>query len=212
MDIQQLVQEAIAAADNPEHVWDRKAIEWPHLTPESVVFEVGSYKGRWALQIARRYNPRLYCFEPQSWAREVTAAVLADYNAQVFGFGLGDHDGSLNMGEFGTDGCSFLASTRETGTGQLRDIAEVLPEIGVSHIDLMLVNVEGYEHVLLPYMLSQGIAPDILMVQCHETGNYGCSDLWHLLGMEYDPLWSFGSVLSAWKRKKPLVRRPFVRA
>lgn len=200
MDIQQLVQEAIAAADNPEHAWDRKAIEWPHLTSENVVFEVGSFKGRWALQIARLYNPRLYCFEPQAWACDVTAEVLADYNAQVHCYGLGTYNGQRQLGEFGTDGCGFLANTRETGQGQVRDIAEVLPELGVASIDLMLVNIEGYEHILLPYMLECGIAPDILMVQVHEIGGYTDEQLRGvLLRNGYTPLWDYGRVLSAWK-------------
>jgi hypothetical protein len=52
------VAEAKASAAVVEHPWDVQALDWP-LTAESVVVEVGGYKGRWALQIAERYAPRL---------------------------------------------------------------------------------------------------------------------------------------------------------
>lgn len=203
MNLQQLVTEAAEAADNPEHEWDRRAIDWPHLTPESVVFEVGSFKGRWALQIARRYNPRLFCFEPQAWACDVTAAALEGYNAQVFCYGLGVRNETRQLGEFGTDGCSVLAATRETASGVLRDIAEVVQELDTPHIDLMLINIEGYEFVLLPYMLDCGIMPDLLMVQIHEVNGYKGERLGETLSEKYRLLWDYGLTLSAWKKKTP---------
>src|SRR6266571_4135800 len=34
------------------------------LTPESVVFDIGGYRGEWSAEIVRRYDPHIYIFEP----------------------------------------------------------------------------------------------------------------------------------------------------
>ena len=54
------------------------ALDWP-IDENSIVFEIGGYEGRWSLQMAEKYNPRLYIFEPQDWARERCREKLKDY-------------------------------------------------------------------------------------------------------------------------------------
>jgi hypothetical protein len=83
-----MLDDVRARAANPEHEWDRRALDWP-LTMHSVVVEVGGYCGRWALQIAERYGPRLFVFEPQAWAADVCRAVLGK-RANVYTVALGD--------------------------------------------------------------------------------------------------------------------------
>jgi FkbM family methyltransferase len=206
--IDQWVKEAVAAADNPEHEWDRKAIDWP-LTSESIVFEIGAFKGRWALQIARQYNPQLYVFEPQVWAYEVTKRVLQHHSAQVFNYGLGDSEAVLPMGEFGTDGCSFVRTTRAQGPGQIRDIATVLADLRVDRIDLALINIEGFEYILIPHMLKKRILPKWLMVQFHD---YEGIDYYKELRARiekrhYKVLWDYGKRLVAYERRTGGARR-----
>ena len=86
-DLDTRVADVRAHAAALHNEWDRKAIDWP-LNHESVVVEVGGYTGRWALQIADRYAPRLFVFEPQFWAFEVCREVLGD-RAVVLPYGLG---------------------------------------------------------------------------------------------------------------------------
>lgn len=198
LDLTQWATETRQTAANPQHEWDRRALDWPALTPASTVLEIGAYKGRWALQIAERYNPRLFCFEPQGWAAETARKVLEGYSAQVFNYGLGDRDDTLTMGKYGTDGCSFVDVGGHRGNGVIRDIAAVLPELGITTIDLCLINIEGYEHVLVPYMCSRGIFPHAVTLQMHGEGQ---GKLFKLLKRYYEPLWSYGRVLSAWKAK-----------
>jgi len=68
----------------------------------------------------------------------------------------------------------------------------------------MLINIEGYEHLLLPYMLDCGIRPDVLILQCHEVNGYTGGGLWDTLKQGgYGLLWDYGLTLSAWENKKP---------
>ena len=188
--------ETIAAAARIEHEWDRRALDWP-LTSYSVVVEVGGYKGRWALQIAERYRPRLYVFEPQRWAAEVCREVLGN-RAFIMDLALGADSGRQLMGEWETDGCSLVKDGAEHQV-ELWEIGRVFRYLKIDRIDLMLMNIEGYEYRLIPHMIDQGIIPERLMVQMHSfAGDSGA--LRGVLAEHYQLLWDYGDVLSAWGR------------
>ncbi len=188
------------------------ALDWP-LTPESVVLEVGGYEGRWARQIAERYNPRLYVFEPQQWAYDRCLQALKPFpSARVFNFGLGVESGEFPMGEFETDGCSFLKTLaqydpnrRKVGMGTLREAGSVLDELGLHQIDLCLVNIEGYEFILLPYLIEQGLLNRVkrLMLQAHlfvENGAARYAALRAAIEQTHRVVWDFGATLAAWEQ------------
>lgn len=198
-----LIAEARASAANVEHAWDAKALDWP-LTTQSTVVEVGGYKGRWALQIALRYQPRLFVFEPQPWAHAVCQAVLAD-SATVLNYGLGDHDGVLPMGQWETDGCSLVnVAAGNQNEGRICEIGAAFERLEITDIDLMLMNIEGYEYTLLPHMLDQGILPRRLMMQWHLFGDpWGFIMAGHWTRLEqlgYRIAWTYGIMLTAWER------------
>lgn len=196
-----LVAAARRAAATIEHPWDRRALEWP-LTAESVVIDVGGYIGRWALQIAERYAPRLYVFEPQTWAYEVCREVLGD-KAQVHNVALGVEDGLRACGAWGTDGCSLMK--QGSAFVLMREVRQLFRGLQLSGIDLMLMNVEGYEYTLLPYMLDRGIRPDRLMVQFHtfvDPDEKKTADIYEWLAATgYRIAWTYGLVLTAWERQ-----------
>ena len=201
----ELIDETRAAAANPEHPWDRRALEWP-LTIGSTVIDVGGYRGRWALQIAERYGPRLYVFEPQPWAARVCEAVLGDM-ARVFFYGLGTEYATLPMGDWETDGCSFVKpGLGIPGTfGVMREIAADFRALNLSRIDLMMMNIEGYEYTLIPHMLDQGILPDRLMVQFHSFADPDGGKLAtiheRMTTAGYTVPWTYGLQLTAWERQ-----------
>jgi FkbM family methyltransferase len=199
-----MVADVRARAANPEHAWDKKAIDWP-LDEHSTVVEVGGYCGRWALQIAERYHPRLFVFEPQPWAYEVCRRALGDA-ATVLNFGLGVEDAEHGMGEWETDGCSFVKPLKlgQVHFGVLNEIGSAFEAWGIEDIDLMLMNIEGYEYTLLPHILEKNILPKRLMVQFHTfVDEYGMA-LAHIhAALElrgYRIAWTYGVMLTAWER------------
>ena len=203
--IAELAAETRAAAATLDHEWDRRAIDWP-LDQESVVVEVGGYKGRWALQIAERYQSHLYVFEPQPWAADVCREVLGE-RARVLEYALGvegddDHPVTVAMGEWETDGCSIIKPGHNHVT--MHAIERVFALLGITHIDLMLMNIEGYEYTLLPYMLERGIAPCRLMVQFHTFADPDGMRLARiyeqLAALNYHIAWTYGVMLTAWER------------
>lgn len=147
--------------------------DWPQLTEDSVVFEVGAYKGRWACDIYDKYKCHVYAFEPQDWACEILRdEAVSRFRVYPFNFALGNKSQVLNMGEFGTDGCSFVNTgegSREQGKGMMRDVREFVTTHSIDHIDLMLINIEGYEYQLLRYLITTGVIHtiDALCIQWH---------------------------------------------
>jgi FkbM family methyltransferase len=191
-----------------EHEWDRKSVQFP-LTEESVVLEIGGYAGRWALEIAGRFNPRLYVFEPQHWAYQICREKLLEYdNAKVFNFGLGTKSGKYQMHKVGTDSCSFVipeGGDHPTGEGELVEISHFLETQSLHAIDVCLMNIEGYEFALIPHMLQLGLFDRIrwFMCQFHPFGENSKADYQRLRDelsegrlIKFD----YGTVLTCWER------------
>src|SRR5258707_4989859 len=102
-----------------EHEWDLKSVDFP-LTQDSVVFEIGGYDGRWAMEIATRFHPNLYVFEPQPWAFKKCEEALVGYDhTHLYNVGLTVKRGEFPMGNWETDGCSLtnIPSSKPVGLG-----------------------------------------------------------------------------------------------
>lgn len=191
-----IIDDAIRSADNIENEWDALALEWP-INSDSIVVDIGGYRGRWALQIARKYNSILYVYEPQYWAYNVCREILKSYMSFVYPYAIGTQNEYLPMSRFETDGCTFVDGYGPLG--ELRDAVQVLPE----NIDLMLINIEGYEYTLLPYLIDQGMLPKRLMVQWHRVAatDDQHEDLIRRIELTHTLLWDFGNVLMAWETR-----------
>lgn len=185
--------------------WDVKSFEWD-LRPESQVVECGAFHGRWALEIAQRYNPHLYLFEPQGWlAQELRTTFRAWQKVKIFSFGLGTETRKATLWNWGNDGATFIeCRDARDGGGEayLQEISETFLDLDLMRPDLMLINIEGYEFQLIPYMLGKGILPRQLMVQMHVSFGNELS-LRQLIQTRYQLFWDYGATLSAWERREP---------
>lgn len=159
------------------------AKDWPlafefDLLPEAKVVIAGAYKGL-AMELIRRLyrTSSLYGFEPQSWAAQEAASRMRAIGPgrawwQVEPFGLGVESIELPMGEWHTDAASFIHTgegSREQGSGHLKEFDKAMKAVGLESIDLFVLNTEGYEWVLLPYLSEIGWLEKIdrLAVQFH---------------------------------------------
>ena len=175
-------------------------LDWP-LTQDSVVVEVGGYEGRWSKEIAERYHPRLYVFEPQRWAYKQCRLRLWGLGVRVFNYGLGENDeDNVSMGGWHTDGASFMTTRRSDNElegpsqGRIREVGAVLNELGISEIDLIQVNCEGCEFALLPHMQRIGLIPRIhrLSVQFHTPPDMpyleaDVDNIFRIMGQTHNP-------------------------
>lgn len=205
----------------PANPWDVASFDWP-LHRGAVVVEVGGFAGRWLCGMARRYPGAYHAFDPQDWAMD---RLEERWNTEVTNgsmltthrYALGVRDETLPMRGWGTDANSFLMDDayfeahpeegrRDPGTGVLRDAAVVLNERDFPHIDVCMMNCEGYEFLLLPYLIEQGVIARIkhLAVQFHtahdDVGRYEFA-IRESLARTHDIRFDYGATLVAWSRR-----------
>lgn len=208
------------------HQWDKKSFQW-NLTPKSMVIEVGGFHGRWAKEINERYHPQLVIYEPQTWlAEELSQTFVNDTNVTVKPYGLGTAPGKCTMYSYGTDGCSFIKGN-ETALGPGTLVEANMELAQYEPIDVMLINIEGYEYKLIPHLINEvcdcgnehilragkrfTIRPLVIMVQFHlfdysdeiVEAHTLCRSI---LNTYYNLKWDYGTTLSAWVIKKQYLR------
>jgi len=196
--ITQWAKETQAAGRRYDNEWDLRAVSWPTLPQNATVLELGTYKGRWGLQMFINYPTINYIgFEPQEWAYNTAYKVLEPYNARLYNYGLGYDGGILPLINHGTDGCKFgTYDDLDIVTAEKRPLIPTFMKLGIDHIDLMMVNIEGGEYEVIPTMLNAGIKPDRIVVQFHEGDYHG---LVNLIDSHYPvKLWDYGKTLTAW--------------
>lgn len=156
---------------------------WPlikefKLPEHSNVIVVGAYKGLAVEAIDQLYHPsQIVGYEPQMWAaNEASARLDSRSNCTIIPFALWAGMapvGNIPMGEWHTDACSFINTgpdSRQQGSGLAMDADLALSTLGFDqHIDLMVMNIEGFEYLLLPYLRLKGWLQKIdrLAVQWH---------------------------------------------
>lgn len=132
---------------------------------DPIILVIGVYNGVIAqLLVEQIPDARFYLFEPQDWA----AAQLREKfghlsNVKVCEFALGDRNGTFQMAFYGQDTCSFVRGPTPLTPGheaffdgRMREFTEVMGEEGIENAYYAFINVESYEHVLLPHLERSG--------------------------------------------------------
>jgi hypothetical protein len=171
------------------------------LPNNPTIVVVGAYKGRLTHWLITHWpNAKIVAFEPQQWAFDEATKRVGHF---VILHNTGLHT-RLNteqrpMGEFHTDACSLLMSTHDTGIGWFEHYGHLVdyckaPGSWQCHIDLMIMNIEGYEWALLNDMATTlpGDAPftaniDQLLVQFHESAGVVDGRVSDLLTSQFGP-------------------------
>lgn len=142
---------------------DTYALEW-EIDSDSVVWEIGGFEGRWAQQIADRYNPHITIFEPSDFGYgRCSVRFFENKKVDVKHYGLWVMSATLPLYNPGNDGASLLMPHTRS---ELRDFRDIYLELGGRKVDLCLMNVEGAEFALLPYMIGNGLMEKIDAFWC----------------------------------------------
>ena len=138
------------------------ALQWA-INENSTVWEIGGFEGRWAEQIIGKFDPYLTIFEPTKWGFGKCSAMFFDNDkVTVEHYGLWVMDANLPIYNPGNDGASVIMPHASSEVCQFRDIYTLL----VEEVDLCLMNVEGSEFVILPYMIANGLMKNIRQFWC----------------------------------------------
>ena len=184
-------------------------VDYPELNEESIVFDLGGYKGDFAQAINDKYGCTVYVFEPHPVFYDACMQRFISNDKVVpLNYGLFDKDGKFILSD-NLDGSSFLNPNHQEKNGvecEIKEIFNVLKQLGVSNIDLMKINIEGGEYPILLHMISENRLSlvDNLQIQFHnfiENADSLRNEITEGLLKTHVQTWCYTFVWENWKRK-----------
>ncbi len=181
------------------------------IRPGAIVVDVGAYTGEWAQKILERYQATIYAFELDPTTFPKLRSVFAQQESvHCFDYGLGRRNEKLTLSLKGM-GSSLYDKDNQRGTlgsveAEVRDIASVLPELGLTNIDLLKLNIEGGEYDVLERLIETGLiqSVDCLMVQFHEwldDAHWRRIKIRRHLKKTHRQVWNYTFVWEQWVRR-----------
>jgi FkbM family methyltransferase len=143
---------------------DTLRLDYP-LGPDSIVFDVGGYRGEWSRRIAERFHCHIHVFEPVSeYCRQIAEQLGGDPKVVINEAGLAESTRRqmISLDEAASSVVKIETTGREI---QLLDIDAYVKERGISRIDLIKINIEGGEYPLLARMHEIGLLANCTDVQ-----------------------------------------------
>ncbi len=148
------------------------------LNEDSVVFDGGGYKGDFADEIVKRYNPKVYIFEPvHEFADLISIRFKDNEKVKVYKFGLSDYS-SQNKMYISEDGSSvYCNNSKQMETVSMVNIVEFIEENAIDKIDLLKLNIEGGEYAVLDKLFESGYIRIVkyLQIQFHNVSDNSIS-------------------------------------
>lgn len=149
------------------------------LAPYPSIVVAGAYKGDTVAFVLEHHpTARVLAVEPQEFAMKALVETLANrpLNASslhLWGCALLAENKArqVRLSEADTDAASMLELTGSRKTIEVRGepAIEILRKSGFAFVDLFIMNMEGYEHYLIPWLLSHSNEVKIqrFLVQMH---------------------------------------------
>lgn len=176
------------------------------LDSDSLVFDIGGYRGQWTSDLFAMYGCRIHVFEPISeFATTIRSRFSRNDRIQIHGYGLGAE----------TERVTFFSdedrSSAHHGEGAGREVLvraaeEVIEEKGIEEIHLMKINIEGGEYDLMDHILDTGLIHRIrdLQVQFHSfmpSAERRRFDIRQRLAATHDLTYDYPFVWENWQRR-----------
>jgi FkbM family methyltransferase len=133
-----------------------KLFEHDNITENSIVMEIGGYKGDFTSEIAARYNPHIHVFEPVELFSSILAKRFAkNKKIKIWKIGLSNVT-DRNKISIRNDGSSLFkeGKNKNSETIQIKDIVEWIDENDIKSVSLMQINIEGGEYSLLERLIT----------------------------------------------------------
>jgi FkbM family methyltransferase len=150
---------------------DKKLLSDYSLTSESIVFDLGGYKGDFAFEINHKYGCYVYLYEPvNAFYEHCSNRFKNNPKIKCFNYGLSNASGQALIGN-DADGSSVIRNNEINSLSiTLRQFKEEFDELKINFIDLLKINVEGSEFLIMPHLIDSGIVGSInnILIQFHD--------------------------------------------
>jgi len=178
-----------------------------NLTEESIVFDVGGYKGGFTEKIYTRYKSNIYIFEPvNNFYNQVDSKFSNFLKIHTYNFGLSNKNQELEIA-LSEDASSIHIKSGKTEKIKLCSIIEFLDQNNIQNINLIKINIEGGEFDLLPALIDSEIINSIdnLQIQFHtfiENAEKKREEIRKKLSKTHELTYDYYFIWENWKLKK----------
>lgn len=142
------------------------------LSRDSVVFDVGGYKGEWAASIYCLYACKIHVFEPiLGFADIIEQKFGANRDIRVHKFGLSRTSDNISFSSLDDGTTQFHNANAERQiNARVMDVAEFFEGNAIREVDLMKLNVEGAEYDIIEKMIESSLITRVknLQIQFHD--------------------------------------------
>lgn len=180
------------------------------LNPDSVVFDVGGYRGDFADNIINKFGCKVHLFEPSKESYEFSSIRFAGMNNIIcHNFGLGSYTRQevMLLDENRSRVAKEIISEIDKVTQiEILDILEVLSSLNLDYVDLLKINTEGSEFEILERLLLTGTISKFgyLQIQFHnffEDAQERVHEIRERLKKTHELEWSYDFVWESWRPK-----------
>ena len=138
------------------------------LNENSIVFDLGGYRGEWAQKIYDRYGCNIHVFEPHpEFSKNLYDKFGDNKKITVYDFGLYTKTTTTKLSDVGSS--SSIITSDDGVDVKLVDIVTFLKNINISRVDLIKINIEGSEYELIDHLYQNDLLQkfDNLQIQSH---------------------------------------------
>jgi FkbM family methyltransferase len=143
-------------------------LDYP-LDSNSIVFDVGGYKGDFSMRIYRKYKCNIYVFEPiKEYYQIIKKRFRHLKKVHVFYFGLAARTKYIEMHR-AKDATSAYGKSTTLEKVKLVNIEEILQKYKIEKVNLIKLNIEGGEYELLESLIKSNVVKRFrdIQVQFH---------------------------------------------
>ena len=175
------------------------------LDANSVVMDMGVYRGDWAHEIHQRYGSQIHVFEPvMSFADAIKTRFSGNAAIHVHACGLASRTRTETI-ELSADASSMYSGGGEKQSIQLIEACAWMYAQRVLRVDLMKINIEGGEYELLEHMLDRDLVSrvDNIQVQFHDIASDSearMDSILKRLAETHGPTYQYRLVWENWKK------------
>lgn len=159
-------------ADNGDYTL---RLDYP-LDENSVVLDLGGYRGDFANNIYNKFKCNVYIFEPfTNFYNLIEQRFKTNEKIKVFNYGISDKTSDVEF-FFANDGSSLVdvekyteKDNKQVSLVHVKSFDEVYKDLNLDVIDLLKINVEGSEYEILENIFKCGYTEKIknFQVQFH---------------------------------------------